>query len=527
MVNEPNRFSFLPDDTTFPGHSHQAMEEHKTRVEGLATRVKQFHRDGIPFRLYHGNTNSTRPSVRSLTSSLDVSHMNHVVSIDAQSLTCLVEPNVAMDALVDAALEQGLIPPVIPEFPGITVGGSFAGTAGESSSFRHGFFDATVNWCDVILADGRMMRASKTENPDLFEGLKGTFGTLGVGVLFEVKLLRATKYVEVSYQAVSGSITEAKALIHEACRRPAGEVDFVDGIMFSKHNGVITTGKFMDSNEDGLPITTFHKPWDEWHYLHAKDIMKRELSKQKSLTDKPASPSIYRELVPLKSYLFRYDRGAFWTGSYAYSYFITPFNRVTRYMLDYFMHTRVMYHALHRSGMMEQFIIQDMALPWLNIEKFYDWVDEEFSIYPQWLCPLVGDGAGGGLNPHGNRDEGLNGKEGMMLNIGVWGPCPGEPVTTNRAIEAKLRELRGMKWLYAQTFYSEEEFWSIYDKKSYDELRAKFNATTLPDVYDKVGDSGKNRGKGLTGVWSIWPLAGIYGVLSCIKGGDYLRKAKE
>lgn len=499
------------------------MDEHNARVKALSGKVLQFYKDGVPFRLYHGNTNSTRPSIRSQNTSLDVSHMDHVISVDTQTLTCLVEPNVAMDALVDAALAHNMVPPVVPEFPGITVGGAFAGTAGESSSFRYGFFDATVNWCEVILADGRVVRASKTENADLFQGLKGTFGTLGVGVLFEVRLLEATKYVELSYQTIIGSITEAKELIKSACNKPSGEVDFVDGIMFSKFNGVIITGRLQDSNERGLSVATFHGAWDEWHYLHAKHIMEQELSNRKLAQEKN---HIHRELVPLKPYLFRYDRGAFWTGSYAYKYFVTPFNRTTRYVLDYFMHTRVMYHALHRSGMMEQFIIQDMALPWLKIEAFYDWIDEKFQIYPQWLCPLAANGAGGGLNPHPQSNNEPNGEAGMMLNIGVWGPCSGEPLATNRAIEAKLRELRGMKWLYAQTFYNEKEFWSIYDKKAYDELRSKYNATTLPNVYDKVGDSSKNRGPGLTGIWSIWPLAGVYGVLSCLKGGDYLRKDK-
>lgn len=210
---------------------------------------------------------------------------------------------------------------------------------------------------------------------------------------------------------------------------------------------------------------------------------------------------------------------------YAFSYFITPFNRVTRYLLDHFMHTRVMYHALHRSGIgSELFIIQDMALPWTNVESFFEWIDEKFKIYPQWLCPLFADGAGGGLNPH--HDATSSSGSDLILNLGIWGPCPGKVVTTNQAIEAKLRELNGMKWLYAATYYQKEEFWAIYDQKRYDDLRDKYNATTLPNVYDKVGGSSKNRGPGLTGIWSIWPLAGIYGVLSCIKGGDYLRKVK-
>lgn len=501
------------------------MDQHNLRVEKLAAQVKQFYEERVPFRLYHGNTNSTRPSIRSQKSSLDVSHMNHVIEINVESRTCLVEPNVPMDGLFDAVMKHDLIPPVVPEFPGITVGGAFAGTAGESSSFRHGFFDATVNWCSVVLADGSVVKASKDENADLFEGLKGTFGTLGVGVLFEVKLLKAAKYVELSYHTVRDSVTEAKQFIRDACEKPADEVDFVDGIMFSKANGVVMNGKLVDSNEDGLEVVTFHNPWDSWFYLHARKVMEEDLKSHKKGEKESSKP--HRELIPLRSYLFRYDRGAFWTGRYAYSYFLTPFNRITRYVLDHFMHTRVMYHALHRSGMMEQFIIQDMALPWLNIETFYEWIDEEFQIYPQWLCPLVADGAGGGLNPHGNLDEKLNGDSGMMLNIGVWGPSPGEPVETNRRIEAKLRELKGMKWLYAQTFYTEDEFWSIYDKKSYNALRSRFNATTLPNVYDKVGDSRNNSNyKGLTGIWSIWPFAGIYGVLSCMKGGDYLRKAK-
>lgn len=290
------------------------MEDHDERVIEVAARVKEFYDKGVPFRLYHGNTNSTRPSVRTSSNSLDVSHMNHVISVNQQEMTCLVEPNVAMDALVEATLQCDLVPPVVPEFPGITVGGAFAGTAGESSSFRHGFFDATVNWCTVILADGRILRASKTENADLFEGLKGTFGTLGVGVLFEVKLIRATKFVELSYLPVSDSISHAKELIESACHKPAGEVDFVDGIMFSKETGVVIVGRLVDSNEHGLPVVSFHKAWDEWYYLHAKNVLTAAQQNARTTTDKSQISKPYTELVPLKSYLFRYDRGAFWTG---------------------------------------------------------------------------------------------------------------------------------------------------------------------------------------------------------------------
>jgi delta24-sterol reductase len=38
-----------------------------------------------------------------------------------------------MDRLVQTTLKYGLIPPVVMELPGITVGGGYAGTPGESS----------------------------------------------------------------------------------------------------------------------------------------------------------------------------------------------------------------------------------------------------------------------------------------------------------------------------------------------------------------------------------------------------------
>lgn len=54
---------------------------------------------------------------------IDTSGLNHVIGVDTEKMTCLVEPNVGMEGLVDGTLPHGVIPPVIMEFPGITVGG--------------------------------------------------------------------------------------------------------------------------------------------------------------------------------------------------------------------------------------------------------------------------------------------------------------------------------------------------------------------------------------------------------------------
>ena len=75
-----------------------------------------------------------------------------------------------------------------------------------------------------------------------------------------------------------------------------------------------------------------------------------------------------------------------------------------------------------------------------------------------------------------------------MLNIGLWGFGPADPnafVAANRQLEDWPREFGGMKWLYAHTYYAEDEFWELYDRRWYEKLRQKYHAT-LPRFYDKV-----------------------------------------
>ncbi len=493
------------------------MEAHRDALNIISAQVRQFYHRQISFRIYHGSTNSTRPSMLQRGRVIDTSKLNNVLKIDIQKHVALVEPNVPMDRLVEATLHYGLVPPVVMEFPGITTGGGFAGTSGESSSFRHGFFDRTINSIEMVLPDGEVVTASSLEKPDLFYGAAASFGTLGVTTLLEVQLIVAKKYVELTYHPVM-SMPEALQKFEEITRDLSN--DYLDGIFFAENCGVVCSGRLTD--QVGPRIQRFTRAVDPWFYLHAKDVIK-------GCGSKPTT-----ELVPLVDYLFRYDRGGFWVGFYAFQYFCTPFNAITRWMLDKFMRTRVMYHALHKSGLSHQYIVQDVAVPYTAAEEFLHYLDQSFGHYPLWLCPLRQTGKIPG-SPHGLLAEkaSLNSPE-MLLNFGVWGPGPkrrNDFVAANRKLEHKVRDLNGRKWLYAHAYYSEEEFWEIYDRKEHDALRAKYNATYLPTIYDKVKvdvDAEEQAIRDswmiwlLATFWSIWPLSGLYGVYKVVIGGDYL-----
>lgn len=278
------------------------MDHHNDVVSAIASLVKQFYERKEAFRIYHGSTNSTRDSNRRRDRMVDTSQLNRVLEVDTQRRTVLVEPNVPMDILVAETLRYSLVPPVVMEFPGITAGGGFAGTSGESSSFKYGFFDRTVNWIEMVLANGEIVSASKNENSDLFYGAASSFGTLGVTTLIELQLVEAKKYVELTYINIS-SMAEGIRKIEKIAKDPS--VDYLDGILFSKNSGVICFGHLVDTHKPNTQIQRFMKSSDPWFYLHAKKVY-------------DSSSGSFTEAIPLTDYLFRYDRGGFWVARYAF-----------------------------------------------------------------------------------------------------------------------------------------------------------------------------------------------------------------
>lgn len=494
------------------------MDTHKAVVATISERVKGFHERKEPFRLYHGSTNSTRKSERRVDNTVDTSKLNHVLHIDPAAKTALVEPNVPMDDLIAATLKHGLIPPVVMEFPGITVGGGFSGTSGESSSFRHGAFEVTINEIEIVLPDGEVVRASKTEREDLFWGAASAFGTLGVVTMLEVQLRDAKGYVELTYLHSRGA-DDTVRILREECEKKTN--DYVDGIVYGKDSAVVCAGRLVDEVPTGVDPLQLRRRSDTWFYLHVEKVARR-LSK-----DNKSSVTDY---IPLQDYLFRYDRGGFWVARYAFQYFITPFNRITRYILDPLLHTRIMYRALHKSALSDFYMVQDVGVPFDRAAEFQDWLDGHFNIYPLWLCPLRIQRDTPNSN-HGLHAAFAQPNTPDLLNFGVWGPLNGDRrdvILKNRNLEQKVQELGGKKWLYAHAYYTEEEFWACYDRASYDELRRKYRAEYLPSVFDKVKVDVDEEGDGGKTVRSGWPVEGLKGVYRAFRGGDYLlQKGKK
>lgn len=456
------------------------VKMHNTNVLEISQQMKKVYLSKKKVRIYHGTTNSTRTQKFKKDEMIDISDLNRVLEVNAVKHYAIVEPNVAMDTLVRETLLYELVPPVVMELPGITVGGGIQGGAGESSSFKWGLFHETCIEYEIVLGNGDCVVASPKKNSDLFFGTAGSYGSLGIITLIKIKLIPAKPFVKLTYHRVN-NFNEAITLSEESVKSNA---EFVDGILFSKTFGTIMTGIF--SEKQDLPVARFSRAIDDWFYLHAKKTIKKY--------------SQYEELIPLEDYLFRYNRGAFWVGKYAFTRSGIPFNKLTRFLFNPLFKTRTLYRFLQAINISQRQFIQDLCLPKKALLPFLKYVDTHVSLYPLWLCPGWSKNNADKLSPGYTRP-------GFCLDVGVWGKVKldfPEFVKLNQDVEKLVAKMRGRKVLYAHQYYSKDEFWKIYDAQWYQALRKKYYAEDVfSDVYEKTRVKEKYDVSFFKGLWEV------------------------
>lgn len=448
------------------------MKSHDQKVKEIRRQVKSFYIQGKKIKIYHGSTNSTRKQVFKKGEIVDISDLNQILKIDKKGKYAVVEPNIPMDKLVSETLKHGLVPPVVMEFPGITVGGGIQGGAGESSSFKYGMFNESFEEYEIVLGNGEIITASKKKNADLFYGIVGSYGSLGIITSAKLTLIPPKRYVTLTYYRVNG-FEGALQILKEMTKK---KVDFIDGILFSKKMGTIMVGSL--SNEPEQKIAKFSRSFDEWFYLHAEKITKKN--------------AIYKESIPLKDYLFRYNRGAFWTGKHAYKVVKVPFNRTTRFLFNIFLNTRTQYRFLQARNEAINYFTQDFLMREEKVFDLLNFSHKKTKIYPLWLLPIKV-----------SKKEIFSPaclKTNLVIDVGIWGESVQNVekfIELNREFEQFVKKSGGKKFLYAHSYYLKKTFWDIYDKEEYEKLRKKYKAwEVFGDLYEKTKTSfGQKIGK--------------------------------
>ena len=393
---------------------------------------------------------------------LDVRGFNEILSVenglvDAQGM-------ISYEELVRGCLAHGVMPAVVPQLKTITLGGAVAGVGIESSSHRHGLVHDTLLELEVLLGDGRVVTcAPGNGHADLFYGFPNSYGTLGYALRVKVRTVPVKAYVRIEHVGFSNPGNYFASLEKQL---QSGDADFVDGTIFSPDEMYLTLGRFVDK----APYTSDYT-YENIYYKSIRE--KRE------------------DYLTVHDYLWRWDTDWFWCSKnvmaqngffrkYVFGKARLGSRTYTKLMR---WNSRVgLSKALERlAGLHSESVIQDVDIPLARAAEFLDFYAREIALWPQWMCP-IGPGSGK-FSLYPVRDE-------RYVNFGFWDvkrTREAHPAGHfNRLIERKVAGLGGIKSLYSDSFFTEDEFARAYGGDAYRSLKMKYDPDgAFPGLYEK------------------------------------------
>ena len=119
-------------------------------------------------------------------------------------------------------------------------------------------------------------------------------------------------------------------------------------------------------------------------------------------------------------------------------------------------------------------------MPIERCAEFLDWFLSSVPIEPIWVCP-VRQRDRWSLYPMRTGHT--------YVNLGFWSTVPGGAGEgeTNRRIERKVGELDGLKSLYSDAYYTQDEFDQLYGADDYRTVKQIYDPDArLLDLYAKA-----------------------------------------
>ena len=386
---------------------------------------------------------------------VDVSALNEILDIDAQQRLCVAEPGATFADVARATLAHGLLPKVVPELEGITLGGAVAGCSVESMSFRYGGFHDSCREYEVVTGTGE--RRVLGPGDELFHMIHGSYGTLAILTRITFELVAAKPFVALEnrlHRSFADFDADMRAQL-------AGDADFVDAIIHAPDELVLCVGRFTDT----APAPSDYRG-DGIYYKSTR--------------------ALARDWMTTFDYCFRYDTECHWL-SRTFPPLEWPWvrRRAGRHLLgsENLITWSGRLDWLTRRVLRRPDVVVDVFIPANRFAEFWDWYAAEFDYWPLWIVPYRVDEPYPWIAPrHAARMDGT-----LMIDCAVYGKRNlARAVDWSQVIEEKTYELGGIKTLISRNHYTPERFWEIYDRDRWSAAKAELDpGGAFADLYEK------------------------------------------
>jgi FAD/FMN-containing dehydrogenase len=397
---------------------------------------------------------------------VDLAHFDQVLRVDTVEDTVEAEGMTTFVDLADATLAAGAMPLVVPQLKSITLGGAVAGVGIEATSFRHGLVHDTITSMDILTGGGRIVTCTPgNEHRDLFHGFPNSYGTLGYALKLTARTMPVKPYVRVEH----AHHDDADAFFADLARRCMDPgVDFVDGVAFDARALVLSCAAFVDD----APYCSDYT----YERIYYRSLREMEV-----------------DYLTTRDYLWRWDTDWFWCSKNVGAQHPLARRLLGRKRLNSVTYQRVMrwnnrWHltaAIARvRGIHTEAVIQDVDIPLPHARDFLDFLLSDVGVLPIWICPIRA--------PEPGREASLYPlpRGTLSINFGFWDTVRSRVARdrghVNRMIERKVEALGGVKSLYSDSYYGQDEFWSIYDGATYRTLKEQYDpGNAFGDLYAK------------------------------------------
>lgn len=396
---------------------------------------------------------------------LDLRALCQVLGGSAQEGWVDTEGLTTYEDIVNWTLPRGFMPAVVPQLKTITAGGAVAGVGIEATSFRQGLVHDTLQEIEVLLPGGEIVVCTPgNEHKDLFFGFPNSYGTLGYALRLRLGTLSTKPMVRVDHLKYEDSAAFLRAMALQC----AGDADFVDGVVFGRHEHALSVARFEQ-----------HAPWQSDYTL--KDIYYQSVRNREV------------DFLSAHDYLWRWDADWFWCSRN----FGAERPLVRRMLGRKHLNSRHyqqwmrwntrwgLTHTLARlQGRYQESVIQDVDIPFDRAAEFMDFLHREIGILPVWVCPIRAPDPARAFTLYPLSGDAL------YLNFGFWDVVQSRTARPsghfNRLVESRVIELGGIKSLYSECFFTREQFDRAYAMDRYRALKRKYDPNgRAPGLYEK------------------------------------------
>jgi hypothetical protein len=368
---------------------------------------------------------------------VNILDFDEIIEIDPDRRICIAEPGVPFCKLVNRTLPMGFVPIVVPELKTITIGGAVAGCSIESMSYVYGGFHDTCIEYEIITAKGDVLTCTPdNEHSLIFHMMHGSFGTVGILSRLVFRLIPAKPFVHLRHEQHT-SIDSYMASIwsHFELR----DVDFMDGIIHSPSHLALCVGDFVDS----APYTNRY----DWLKVYYQSTAARR-----------------EDYLKTPHYFYRYDQGV--TN-------VHPKSFIGRLLFGKFLGSSQILRLAEKLRWLllsddRPDVTVDTFIPFSRLKEFLEWYAKDFCHFPLWVVPYA--------RMHDyewlTKSFWANLSDTLFIDIAIYGMKQRGNTNYYRLMEEKLKEINGIKTLISYNYYSEEEFWQIFNRTNYETVKA-------------------------------------------------------